>query len=290
VLDLTNQVALITGAGSGIGFALAKVAAQRGMHLVLVDVEAAALEQAKTVLEAKLVASQIIRCFTVDVSDAEQMDAMAAEVFAEFAHVDLLFNNAGVGGSGAIWEQDKAYWEWMLGVNLWGVINAVHAFTAAMVERDSGYIINTASVAGLVSAADTGPYTVSKHAVVALSEVLVADLRKRNSRVGVSIICPSFVNTKIYAAERNRPLPASLQHDEHYHRDQAALAEAASEFFAHTLSPDRVAEQVFEAIERREFYILPHPEGSRAAIAQRFDGIAAGEARPLRGPEEYPFS
>ena len=150
--------------------------------------------------------------------------------------------------------------------------------------------LNTASVAGLVSAADTGPYTVSKHAVVALSEVLVADLRKRNSRVGVSIICPSFVNTKIYAAERNRPLPTSLQHDEHYHRDQAALAEAASEFFAHTLSPDRVAEQVFEAIERREFYILPHPEGSRAAIAQRFDGIAAGEARPLRGPEEYPFS
>jgi NADP-dependent 3-hydroxy acid dehydrogenase YdfG len=151
VLDLTNQVALITGAGSGIGFALAKVAAQRGMHLVLVDVEAAALEQAKTVLEAKLVASQIIRCFTVDVSDAEQMDAMAAEVFAEFAHVDLLFNNAGVGGSGAIWEQDKAYWEWMLGVNLWGVINAVHAFTAAMVERDSGYIIEAPLINSVMS-------------------------------------------------------------------------------------------------------------------------------------------
>ena len=286
--NFANKVAVITGAASGIGLGLAKHAAKQGMKLVIADIEEQPLQQAVSTLRT-LGATDVLAIKT-DVSSAEQMDALATQTIDRYGAVHLLFNNAGVGGGGCMWEMDTDYWEWVLGVNLWGVIHGIRTFTKIMVEQKEGHIVNTASIAGLMSAPNTGPYTVSKHAVVGLSETLYGELRNADANVGVSVLCPAYVDTKIYASERNRPLDDAIKNDPARIAEQKAIEEMASEFFGSAAMPtDNVARQVFDAIENERFYILTHPKGSQQQVEKRMRTILEGGNPSVTGPEEFPL-
>lgn len=285
--DFEEKVAVVTGAASGIGLGLAKHAASLNMKLVISDIEAEPLAAAEQTLR-DMGASDVLSVIT-DVAKADQMDLLAEKTMATFGAVHLLFNNAGVGGGGCIWELDTDYWEWVLGVNLWGVIHGIRNFTKIMVAQDEGHIVNTASIAGLMSAPGTGPYTVSKHAVVGLSETLYGELRNGGHNVGVSVLCPAYVDTKIYKAERNRPLEESVKNDPARIEEQKVIEEMASEFFSTALSPQQVATQVFQAIVDKQFYILTHPKGSYEQIEKRMTTILNNGAPSVTGPEEFPL-
>lgn len=281
--DLRDKVAVVTGGASGIGFSLAKHALGKGMRVVIADIEAAALEQAAAQLNGPLL------CVRTDVSSPESMEGLAAKTLEHFGGVHVLFNNAGVGGGGPIWESSIADWEWVLGVNLWGIIHGIRAFTPHLIAQNEGHIVNTASIAGLMCAPGTGTYTVSKHAVVALSEVLQGDLRNAGADVGVSVLCPSFVNTRVFASERNRHDDHVRKKSEQERAELKAIEEMTAAFFATALAPDRVAEQVFDAIAQRRFYILTHPQGSRQQVEQRLGDILQGRSPSVSGPEAFPI-
>src|SRR3954449_1524537 len=208
IQDFKGTTAVLTGAGSGFGLECARIGAARGMNLVLVDVQQDALDKAKAEMEA---AGAQVLARKVDVSDAAQMEALAAAVKERFGAPHFVFNNAGVGAGGLVWENTIADWEWVLGVNLWGVIHGVRVFTPMMLEaarKDpawQGHIVNTASMAGLLAPPNMGIYNVSKHAVVALSETLYQDLRLVTEQIGASVLCPFFVPTGITESQRNRP-------------------------------------------------------------------------------------
>jgi NAD(P)-dependent dehydrogenase (short-subunit alcohol dehydrogenase family) len=280
--DLHGKVAVVTGGASGIGFGLAKKALALGMKVVIADIERSALDSAIGELGAD---KQLLGVVT-DVSNSDAVQDLARQTEQAFGPAQLLFNNAGVGGGGPLWEQTEADWQWVLGVNLGGVINGVRAFTPQMITQGEGHIVNTASIAGLMSAPGTSTYTVSKHAVVALSEVLYGDLRNAQANVGVSVLCPSFVKTKIYAFERNRPGAKNLE----LTAEQQAIEEATAEFFSTALSPDAVAEKVFEAILNEQFYILTHPEGSVVQVEKRMRNILDNRAPDSSGPGDFPLS
>src|SRR5690606_6133975 len=203
-----GKVAVVTGAASGFGRAFAQRGAALGMKLVLADVQQEALAQVAAELTQQGIDVLSVPC---DVSQAEQVQALADAAMARFGAVHLLFNNAGVGTGGLLWESSAADWEWVLGVNLFGVIHGVRIFTPLMLasaKHDSGYrghIVNTASVAGLQNAPTMGVYNVSKHAVVSLTETLFQDLRIIDAPIGVSLLCPYFVPTGIHQSARNRP-------------------------------------------------------------------------------------
>lgn len=284
--DFKNKVAVVTGGASGIGFALAKQALSRGMKVVLADIEQAALDSAV----AELGSSDQVLAVVTDVSSATSMEAMAERAVQKFGPVQLLFNNAGVGGGGLLWEQSEEDWDWVLGVNLRGVINGVRIFTPQMIAQGEGHIVNTASIAGLVSASGTSTYTVSKHAVVALSEVLHGDLAGEGAGVGVSVLCPSYVNTNIYKFDRNRPGEETEQPSAEQLAEQQAMEEMVSEFFKTALSPDKVAEQVFDAIVSEQFYVLTHPEGSKAQVEMRMRAVLNGKEPAVQGAVDFPLS
>jgi NAD(P)-dependent dehydrogenase (short-subunit alcohol dehydrogenase family) len=286
--SFTNKVAVVTGAASGIGLAIAKEAASLGMRVAIVDIEAGLLSAVQAELEG--LGAAAVLSVACDVSDDGQVEALATKVKDAFGAVHLLFNNAGVSAGGAIWELDAEYWEWVMGVNLYGVIHGVRHFTPYMIEQGEGHIVNTASIAGLMSAPGTGPYTVSKHAVIALSEVLFGDLRNAGANVGVSVLCPSFVDTKIYAADRLRPMDDATRNDPARIAEQEAMEEAAAAFFADTaMDPSVVAKQVFAAIEKGQFYILTHPEGSREQVEKRMRAVLDDGVPSAAGPEDFPL-
>jgi NAD(P)-dependent dehydrogenase (short-subunit alcohol dehydrogenase family) len=208
ISDFQGKTAVLTGAGSGFGLECARIGARHGMNLVLVDVQADALEAAAQ--EMRAAGAQVL-AQRVDVADAAQMEALAAAVRERFGAPHLVFNNAGVGAGGLVWESSVADWQWVLGVNLWGVIHGVRLFTPMMLEAAAadpnwrGHIVNTASMAGLLTAPNMGIYNASKHAVVALTETLYQDLRLVSDQVSASVLCPYFVPTGITQSERNRP-------------------------------------------------------------------------------------
>src|SRR3954449_6626026 len=200
--DLKGKVAVVTGAASGIGNAVATRFAQEGMKVVLADIEEGPLADAEKAL-AETGAN--VLAVPTDVTKGDQMDTLAQKTFDAFGTVHVIHNNAGVATGGMMWTLTEADWQWVLGVNLWGVIHGVRVFVPRMVEQAEGHVVNTASRAGLTSAPMMGPYNVSKHGVVTLSETLAAELALHGSPVKVSVLCPGWVNTRINEAERNRP-------------------------------------------------------------------------------------
>ncbi|HEY7910080.1 MAG TPA: SDR family NAD(P)-dependent oxidoreductase [Thermomicrobiales bacterium] len=266
--EFPGKVAVVTGAASGIGRAIAAQAAREGMRLVLADIEAAPLE--RTAAELRATGADVLAVPT-DVSRAEEVAALAEQTVAAYGAVHLLFNNAGVATGGPIWERPLAEWEWVMGVNLWGVVHGIRAFVPLMLaQEDAGYIVNTASIAGLVTAPALGIYTVTKHAVVALSEVLAAELAQRNAHITVSVLCPSWVQTRILEAGRNRP--TAIQNAAP--GDDPAGNAAIRQLVESGMPPEQVAEEVFAAIRDERFYILTHPE-TKAWIRRRMETILA---------------
>jgi NAD(P)-dependent dehydrogenase (short-subunit alcohol dehydrogenase family) len=255
--EFTDKVAVITGGASGIGRAIADRCVKEGIKVVLADVEEAALARAEAELKA---AGGTVLAVRTDVSKRSDVERLAQQAFDTFGRVDLLFNNAGVAAGAAPWEATWNDWEWVMSVNLWGVIHGVKVFTPRMLAQNTEcHIVNTASAAGLVAGSGSAPYAVTKHAVVALSESLYTSLQQRNSPVRVSVLCPGVVKTNIHDVERNRPAelknePAPLTPER-----QAALASFKAVMDA-GMAPNRVADVVFDAIRNEQFYILTHPE------------------------------
>jgi NAD(P)-dependent dehydrogenase (short-subunit alcohol dehydrogenase family) len=254
-----DKAAVITGAASGIGRAMADRCAREGMRVVLADVEAPALAQAEA--EIRGAGGDVLAVLT-DVSQAGDVEALARKTLEAYGAVHLLCNNAGVAAGSTAWESTIHDWQWVIGVNLWGILHGLRAFLPIMLDQDAeGHILNTASVAGLISYAPEAPYHLTKHAVVALSEKLYYDLAQRGARVQVSVLCPGLVNTRIMDAARNRP--RELQDDPPATAltpEVVAAVKAYRQAIEAGMSPDEVADRVFQAIRDGQFYILTHPE------------------------------
>ncbi|HUX45794.1 MAG TPA: SDR family NAD(P)-dependent oxidoreductase [Terracidiphilus sp.] len=255
--EFEGKVAVVTGGASGIGRGIAGKCARMGMKLVLADVEEAALGKAEAELQAMGVEVLGVRTDVAKRGDVEELARKALDAFGE---VHLLFNNAGVAAGGAPWEATWNDWEWVVGVNLWGVIHGVKVFAPLMLEQKTEcQIVNTASTAGLMVGGFLAPYSVTKHAVVALSESLYLTLQQRNAQVKVSVLCPGLVHTNIGNVERNRP--AELKNEAATPTPEMEAGRAAFEaLLAKSTPPEEVADAVFDAIEKEQFYILTHPE------------------------------
>ena len=275
----SGKVAVITGAASGIGLAMAHRFGADGMRLVLADIEADALERAATALRA---AGVHVATHVTDVSKGDEVDALGQAALDAFGAVHLVCNNAGVGGGGQMDALTTADWEWVLGVNLWGVIHGMRVFLPLLIEQGEGHIVNTASVAGLFSAPFMGPYNASKFAVVALSETAFNELKLSGSEVGISVLCPSWVQTRIHESACNRP--DELRNPAAGDDRESIVAEAIAGLIAGGISPEAVADQVADAVDVGRFYILTHPD-SVAMVRQRMEAILDGGVPPFLLPQ-----
>lgn len=266
--EFKDKVAVITGAASGIGRALADRCAQEGMKTVLADLEVESLAKAEESMKA---AGATVLAVRTDVSQAGDVEALAKKTLETFGAVHLVCNNAGVAVDAAIWESTVADWTWVMGVNLWGVIHGVRVFVPIMLAQDTEcHIVNTASLAGLISGPGVGVYKVTKHGVVALSETLYHELAERGAKVKVSVLCPGFVNTRILESARNRPL--HLPTTEPLDPVSGGRSEALHRLVPAGLPPGQVADAVFGALCKDQFYILTHPEG-KESIRTRMEDI-----------------
>lgn len=271
--NFAGKTAVLTGAGSGFGLECARIGAHLGMNLVLVDVQQDALDAATAEMQA---AGAQVLARKVDVSNAAQMEQLAADVQQRFGAPHLVFNNAGVGAGGLVWENSVKDWEWVLGVNLWGVVHGVRLFTPMMLAAAKadpawrGHIINTASMAGLLNAPNMGIYNVSKHAVVALSETLYQDLSLVTDQIGASVLCPFFVPTGINQSHRNRPgdLPAEKP------TKSQLIGQAMSDKAVGSgkVTAAEVAQKVFDAAAQGQFYIYSHPK-ALASVQTRMEDV-----------------
>ena len=284
ITDFKGKTAVLTGAGSGFGLECARIAARKGMNVVLVDIQSDALAAAEAEIQA-LGAKTLSR--RIDVSKPAVMDLLAQHVQEEFGAPHFVFNNAGVGAGGLIWENTVKDWEWVLGVNLWGVINGVRGFTPIMLDEArrnpayQGHIVNTASMAGLLTPPNMGIYNVSKHAVVALTETLYQDLKLVTDQISASVLCPYFVTTGIHQSERNRPADMPAAELTPSQRIQQAMTDKATG--SGKVSAADVANKVFDAIEHDQFYVFSHPK-ALGNVKSRMDAIVE-----IRNPPD-PFA
>ena len=283
-----GRTAVITGAGSGFGLEVARIGAGKGMNLVLADVQQDALDRAAEELRGK--GAQVL-AQRLDVSKAAEVEALGAQVAARFGAPHFVFNNAGIGTGGLIWESTLKDWDWVLGVNLMGVVHGVRVFTPMMLEaarRDpdyEGHITNTASMAGMVNMPNMGVYNVSKHAVVSLTETLYQDLRLVTDQVSASVLCPFFVPTGISASERNRPESSPAAKPTRSQLIGKAMSEKA---VGHgKVSAAHVAQFVFDALEADRFYIYSHPK-ALASVQTRLEDVvqARNPTDPFAGKPE----
>jgi NAD(P)-dependent dehydrogenase (short-subunit alcohol dehydrogenase family) len=274
--DFRGKVAVITGAASGIGRAIADQCAAQGMQLALADVEEHALLRTAQELQE---AGATTLAVPTDVSRFAEVEALAEQTCERFGAVHLLCNNAGVGAGSSVWESAIADWEWVLGVNLWGVIHGVKAFVPRMIAQDTEcHVVNTASMAGLIAGPGLGVYNVSKHGVVALSETLYHELAARQSKVKVSVLCPGYVKTRIMESERNRPDHLALPEEAEpvsQSLESDALRQARQQAVEAGIAPELVAEAVFAALSEDRFYILTHPD-YMPLVKLRMNDILAG--------------
>ena len=275
IQDFVGKTAVLTGAGSGFGLECARIGAARGMHLVLVDVQQDALDAAQAEMEA---AGAQVLARKVDVSNAAQMEQLAADVKARFGAPHFVFNNAGVGAGGLVWENSVADWDWVLGVDLMGVVHGVRLFTPMMLEAaalDSnyrGHITNTASMAGLLTAPNMGIYNAAKAAVVSLTETLYHDLNLVTDQIGASLLCPYFVPTGITSSERNRQdAPQAAQLTKSQIIGQAMSNKAVS---SGKITAGEIAHRVFDAISANQFYVFSHPK-ALGNVQSRMENIVS---------------
>ena len=271
--ELGGKVAVVTGGASGIGRAMAARFVDSGMHVVIADVERAALDA--TAAELGVVG------VLTDVSDAASVQSLADDVRDRFGTAHVLCNNAGVGGGGFIVDQTLADWQWVLGVNLWGVVHGLHSFMPMLLQNpDGGHVVNTASVAGLLAGAGIGPYNASKFAVVAISETLRKELELAGQNVGVSVLCPGYVRTNIFESQRNRP--DSLRNESRAPGEAREQNERLKQTLDIAMDPAEVAAMVHDAIVQDRFWITTHPEFLKG-VSERADDIVAGRnPRPGR--------
>jgi len=276
--DFRDKTAVITGAASGIGLALAQRAAREGMRLVLADIEGEKLKAAAATLG---IAADRVSLHTLDVSRDEDIGNMADEAFRRFGEVHLVCNNAGVGLTRVTWEHSLKDWEWVLGVNLWSVVHGIRHFVPRMLKQaGDSHVVNTASVAGLLSTPGMAAYNVSKHAVVTLSETLYSELAALKSPVGVSVLCPAWVPTAIHESGRNRP--------DRYGKpaEASAVSRAYEERMGQAIksgrkTADDMAEAVFEAVTEKRFYVIPHRKINNAIQLHMDDIMQLRNPTPL---------
>ena len=273
ITDFKGKTAVLTGAGSGFGLECARIGARLGMNLVLVDVQQDALDAATQEIQA---AGAQVLAFKLDVSNAVEMQAMGAAVLARFGAPHLVFNNAGVGSGGLIWENSVKDWEWVLGVNVMGVAHGVRIFTPMMLDAAKkdptwqGHIVNTASMAGLLNAPNMGVYNVSKHAVVSLSETLYQDLSLVTDQISASVLCPFFVATGISQSHRNRP--SDLRGSKPTQSQLVGQAMSVKAVSSGKVSAADVAQLVFDAVAANQFYIYSHPKAIKS-VQTRLEDI-----------------
>ena len=275
--NFSQRVAVITGAASGFGREFARTGAQLDMRLVLADVQKEAL--AETAAELEAAGAEVITQIC-DVRKGEQVEALGRLAMTSFGAVHLVFNNAGVGAGGLVWESTQADWEWVLGVNLWGVIHGVRVFTPLMLAsaKDDpsyeGHIVNTASMAGLLNPPTMGVYNVSKHAVVSLTESLYHDLSLVEAPIGASVLCPYFVQTGISQSHKHRPddVQAAASPTVSQQVSQAVLEKAVA---SGKVSAAEVAQRTFDAIREQQFYIYSHP-AALGNVQRRMEDIVMG--------------
>ena len=276
--EFRNRTAVLTGAGSGFGLECARIGARLGMNLVLVDVQQDALDRAEK--EMREAGAQVL-AQRVDVSSAAAMEALGAAVQARFGAPHLVFNNAGVGAGGLIWETTVKDWEWVLGVNLMGVAHGVRVFSPMMLqaaEKDAtyrGHIVNTASMAGLLNPPNMGVYNVSKHAVVSLTETLYQDLALVTEQVSASVLCPFFVPTGISHSDRNRPQELKEADARPTRSQLIGRAMSDKAVGSGRVSAANVAQMVFDAVAERRFYIYSHPKAIKSVQTRLEDIVLA---------------
>ena len=276
ITNFKGKTAVLTGAGSGFGLECARLGAQLGMNLVLADVQQDALDRAAAEMQA---AGAQVLAFKLDVSQASQVDALGQAVLERFGAPHFVFNNAGVGAGGLIWENTAKDWEWVIGVNLMGVAHGMRVFTPMMLEAAKkdpayqGHIVNTASMAGLVNAPNMGIYGASKHAVVSMSETLYQDLRLVTDQISASVLCPYFVPTGISQSHRNRPQDSKPEKPTRSQLIGQAMSDKA--VGSGKVTAAEVAQKVFDAMAADQFYIYSHPK-SIAGVQVRLEDVLLG--------------
>jgi NAD(P)-dependent dehydrogenase (short-subunit alcohol dehydrogenase family) len=276
ITNFKGKTAVLTGAGSGFGLECARIGARLGMNLVLVDVQQDALDQASA--EVKAAGAQVL-ALKIDVSSATQMETLGQAVLERFGAPHFVFNNAGVGAGGLIWENTVKDWEWVLGVNVMGVVHGVRVFTPMMLDAAAkdptwqGHIVNTASMAGLLNPPNMGVYNVSKHAVVSLTETLYQDLRLVSDQVGASVLCPFFVSTGISQSDRNRPAEFVVEKPTRSQLIQQTMTGKA--VGSGKVTAANVAQMVFDAIVANQFYIYSHPKAIHSVQTRLEDILQA---------------
>jgi NADP-dependent 3-hydroxy acid dehydrogenase YdfG len=273
--EFNGKVAVITGAASGIGRGIAEHCVQEGMRVVLADIEEKPLYQTTHELQER--GGKVLAVVT-DVAKRADVENLAQKALGTFGGVHLLCNNAGVGAGTWIWKSTLADWDWVIGVNLWGVIHGITVFVPIMLEQNMDcHIVNTASIVGLLAYTGSGIYKVTKHAVISLSETLYLELEQIGAKVKVSVLCPAGVKTRILEAERNRPFPPLPSQENEAGPDDNELSQRFwnRAFGDEALQPSEVADSVFNAIREERFYILTHPQYN-FGIHRRVDDILQG--------------